>query len=196
MTPEQQTTAKRVGIGLAIGVALLVAAFSAGRFSAPLQVKTVEVERWQTLDLTTTDLTRGFTFAQTVERTVFRDVVTVVTKAVPATPTTPEVPEKTTITDKTIEHEGTATAQTATEVEHKVETVTVEREKIVEKTVTLRPDWRVGVLAGASLRGPLLPIAGPLVIGVSAERRILGGVSAGIWVNTVGAAGASVSVEF
>ena len=52
------------------------------------------------------------------------------------------------------------------------------------------------MLVGASLREPLVPIAGPLVLGASVERRIVGGLSAGAWLNTVGAAGASVSLEF
>ena len=52
------------------------------------------------------------------------------------------------------------------------------------------------MLVGASLREPLLPVAGPLVLGASLERRIVGGLSAGAWLNTVGAAGASLSVEW
>lgn len=75
------------------------------------------------------------------------------------------------------------------------EIVRVERIE-VEKRVTLRPDWRVSVQAGASLQTPAVPIAGPLVLGAQIDRRIVGGVSAGVWVNTSGAAGVAVSVEF
>lgn len=59
-----------------------------------------------------------------------------------------------------------------------------------------RPDWRVSAQVGASLQAPAVPIAGLLVIGAQVERRIAGGVSAGVWGNTAGAAGVSVSVEF
>ena len=65
-----------------------------------------------------------------------------------------------------------------------------------EKIVTLQPRWRVGVLAGASWNPPLLPIAGPLVLGLEADVRIYGGLSAGLWANTGGAAGVAVALEF
>lgn len=59
-----------------------------------------------------------------------------------------------------------------------------------------RPQWRVSVLAGGTLRDPLLPIAGPLVPGLGAERRIAGPVWLGAWALSAGAAGLSLSVEF
>lgn len=164
---------------IAAGVVLLVAAgsFSAGRFTAPVKTET-RVE-WR--DITTEDLTRGLTFTKTVNRTVYRNVVTTVT---------PDA--GTVVVDTSVEHEGTD--------EHRTDEVTAKRttEHAGERveTVTLRPDWRVGLQVGASLREPALPITGPLVLGATVERRIVGGVSAGVWANTVGAAGASVSLEF
>ena len=64
---------------------------------------------------------------------------------------------------------------------------------------TNRPDWRVGVLVGGSWQQPMLaiPSAGPLVLGVAAERRIVGGVWVGLWtLPQYGAGGASVTLEF
>ncbi len=62
---------------------------------------------------------------------------------------------------------------------------------------TLRPNWRVGVLVGASFQAPLLPISGPLVIGAEAQYRIAGGLWAGLWtLPQHGAIGVSVSFEF
>lgn len=181
MTPEQINTLKRrLWIGAWLAVAVLGGVL-VGRFIGAAETKTRDVERVVYRDLTVEDITRGFTFAKQVEVTRWRNVVT--------------APDGT-ITDRTIEREGSAESGTVTEAITRVETVEVERERIVEKTVTLRSDWRVSVLAGASLRDPLLPIAGPLVLGMSAERRIAGGLSVGLWVNTFGAAGGVVSMEF
>jgi hypothetical protein len=43
---------------------------------------------------------------------------------------------------------------------------------------------------------PLLQFAGPLVLGVHADRRIVGGLWAGLWIQTGGSFGASLSFEF
>ena len=179
MTPEQRTHLERAGLVL-FGVLLLVVGFSAGRFSGPAKVETREVEKVVFRDLLVEDITKGFTFAKTVEKTVWRNVET--------------RPDGTTV-DRSIVHEGSRQDSSATETGRRTEERAGVRE--IEKTsvTTLRPDWRVGVQVGAALK-PALVITGPLVIGASVERRIVGGVSAGLWGNTVGAGGASVSVEF
>lgn len=61
---------------------------------------------------------------------------------------------------------------------------------------TYRPEWRLSLLAGASLQTPALPLAGPLVVGVEVSRRVLGPVWVGVWGLTAGAAGVSIGVEF
>lgn len=190
LTAEQRTNLKRTGIAIAVLVLVSVGSFTAGRFSAPLEVKTVEVERWKTLDIKTEDITRGMTFATEVKRTVYKNVVTTVSA-------TPDAGTTTTITDNSIEHVSENTNGSATESERRVEVVEVEREVVREKIVTLRPNWRVGVLVGASLREPLLPIAGPLVAGPHAELRIAQSpFMVGVWVLTAGSAGVSFSGEF
>lgn len=161
---------------IAGSIALLVLlglSFSAGRYTAPEKVREVEKLVWKDRAEE-----KGSTKkAKAVDRIVYVDRV--ITKD-------GEVREK----------RMTKTLTDAREVAE-VARVT-ESSGAFEKstTTTLRPDWRVGVLAGASLREPLVPIAGPLVLGVSVERRIVGGLSAGAWANTVGAAGASLSLEF
>jgi hypothetical protein len=77
-------------------------------------------------------------------------------------------------------------------VSDRVQTV----EKVVQTTTTLRPDWRVALHVGASLRDPFLKFAGPLVLGAEVDRRIIGGLSVGLWINTYGAAGLGFAFEF
>ena len=184
MTEEHTTKVKRALSLVLVALVFLAIGLAAGRFIAPAVVETRDVERVVYRDLAVEDITKGYTFARTVERTVWRNVTTTVTDA------------GTTTVDLTTEHEGEAESGTVTEQLHRVEIVEVERERVVEKTVTLRPDWRVGALVGASWNAPLVPIAGPLVLGVQVDRRIVGGLSAGLWVNTVGAAGGVISLEF
>lgn len=143
----------------------LVAAFSAGRFSAPLQVEERVEYR--------TELRTVTVQAKARERVVYREKVTL-----PDGTTTEKTSSRELLkVDTTAKADSTSTGLTA-------------------KTTTLRPDWRIGVLAGATWKEPALTIAGPLVLGVQVERRIIGGVSVGAWGSTQGAAGASVSVEF
>lgn len=176
MTEELNTKVKRGFLFVLVALVAGGLGLAAGRFTAPEKV----TERIEFRSLAVEDITRGYTFARTVEVTRWRNVVTTTTDA------------GTVVTDWTIEREGTATTAAATEQLHHTEST----ERVQEKTVTLRPDWRIGAQVGASLHAPALVITGPLVLGVTVERRIIGGVSAGLWANTVGAAGASLSVEF
>lgn len=160
----------------AIGLALLVAAFSAGRFTAPVRVETKT--EWR--DLSTQELTRGMNFTRVVTRTITKNVVTTITDA------------GTTITDLSVVREGDDTHAREDTAAKRVDSST----GTAMQTATVRPDWRIGALVGASLKEPALPLTGNLVIGVQVERRIVGGVSVGAWANTVGAAGGVVSVEF
>ncbi len=71
-----------------------------------------------------------------------------------------------------------------------------ESKEIQSKTTISKPDWRVGVLVGAAAK-PEFVITGPLVLGVHAERRIIGGVWLGAWVlPNLPAAGGSLTWEF
>ena len=172
----------RAKVFAVLGVLLLVAgAFSVGRFSAPLQVETKEIEKVVYKDRVQVVEKIVEVKGKTETKIVYRDRV--ITKD--GTVTEREVEKTATKEDTTKRsdgerwetHEGSGTRETVS-------------------TVTLRPNWRVGLLAGASLREPFVQLAGPLVLGASVEYRIVGGLSAGLWINTVGAAGLSLSLEF
>jgi hypothetical protein len=59
-----------------------------------------------------------------------------------------------------------------------------------------QPQWRVGVDVGASLRDPIVPIYGPVVVGARVDRWIAGPVWIGAWASTAGAAGVGVAMEW
>lgn len=173
MTPE---TRQRVVVAVAF-VGTAAAAFSAGRFTAPEKVEVREVEKVVWKDrIVEKVVTRR---AKAEERVVYVDRVV-----------SPEgeVREKRVTTTKADTREVADLGRTTES--------SGSTEKSASSTSTLRPDWRVGVLVGASLREPLVPIAGPLVLGASVERRIVGPFTLGVWGLTSGAAGLSASGEF
>lgn len=158
-------------------LAALVGAFSAGRFSAPLQVETRTIK------------------GETVIEKVFIKGDTVYVK------------EKAKIVwrDRVIKPDGTITEREVEKTDTKEDTkvsITTNTERTATLTeskssvTTLRPRWRVAVLGGASWNPPLIPIAGPLVLGAEVDIRIVGGLSAGVWANTGGSGGVSISFEF
>lgn len=167
-------------IELAVVLACVALAFVAGRLSAPVQVderveyrteyrtKTVEVVKWRTARAVDTTTTTRPVLLPVPDGGVLLGAIT-----------TTESRERVT----TSAASDTATTATGSELGK------------VDRTAR-PPDWRVGVLVGASFVQPAVPITGPLVIGAQVDRRILGGFSAGVWVNTVGAAGVAASLEF
>lgn len=173
MTPE---TRQRVVMAVAL-VGTAAAAFSAGRYAAPVKVETREVVKTEWKDRVVEKVITKR--AKAVDRVVYVDRVVAPDGTLTEKRTTHTLSDERELADAAKTTESTGKAEVSS-----------------SSTTTLRPDWRVGVLAGASLKEPLVPIAGPLVLGASVERRIVGGLSAGAWVNTVGAAGASLSLEF
>lgn len=104
--------------------------------------------------------------------------------------------EKTTSPDGTVlekrSERETERAELARDVERRDE-----RRDETARVTTSRPDWRVGVLAGATWKEPALKLGDtPLVLGVQVERRLIGPFSLGVWGSTQGAAGVSVTGEF
>lgn len=78
-----------------------------------------------------------------------------------------------------------------------------ETQKIVEKqSITVRgaPQWQVSLMAGTNWSivrlSPQIPYLDPLVLGVLVNRRIVGPVFVGGWVNTSKEFGISLSLEF
>lgn len=175
------TPVSRTAIIVSCVLLALVAAFGAGRLSAPLKVQTRDVERVVFKDRVVEKIVTVTQAAKVETKIVYRDRV---------------VTKDGTITEHEVEKTGTAENVTKTDDAVKVATRAAETDHQTETKTTLQPDWRVHLQVGASLRDPLLPIAGPLVIGVQVDRRIIGGLSAGVWASTYGAAGLGVSFEF
>jgi hypothetical protein len=183
--PAPSSPWKRRAMLAAALLLALVAAFVGGRFSAPVQV--IEAHVFHAFKVETV-----------------RDVVHEVVHEVQAKAET-----KIVYRDRVIEKDGTVR-------EHEVERTdskqndekTTDGVKVSDratstsvlaessKVTVLRPSWRVALQVGASLRAPFVPIAGPLVLGVSVDYRIFGGLTAGLWLNTFGAAGVGIAFEF
>lgn len=178
--PAPSPWKRRAIIGACVLLAL-VGAFSAGRFSAPLQVQTIDTVKvaFQDREVVREKIVEVKAKAET--RIVYRDVV----RAPDGTTTTHEVEKTDTKTDTTKTDEGV-----------KVSDRVATGESTHQQTVTLRPSWRVGLQVGASWPKPLVPIAGPLVLGLQVDYRIIGGLTAGVWINTFGAAGLALAFEF
>lgn len=169
---------KRYLITLLVALLCCVGSFFAGRFTGPAQVET----RIEWRDLLVEDLTRGLATKKQEQRTTRRNVVTTIT---------PDA--GTVIVDTSVEVIGSTETRDETSSEKRTVDHGVERVEVV----TNRPDWRVSLQVGASLRPPALPITGPLVLGAAVEARVAKTpVWIGAWGNTVGAAGGQVSLEF
>ncbi len=169
---------RRYLIAAGVCLALLVGAFSAGRFSAPLKVETRDVERVVFKDRVVEKVVTVEAKAKT--RIVYRER---------------ETKPDGTVTEREHERTDTKTDTTKTDDKDRVVEGKTDHERVT--VTTLRPSWRVGVLVGASFQQPLLPISGPLVLGASAEYRLVGGLWVGLWtLPQFGAVGAGVSFEF
>lgn len=168
-------------IGVAVILLALAGAFVGGRYTAPVKVETRDVEHVVYKDKIIEKVVTVTVQAKAETKIVYRDRV--VTKD--GTVHEREV-------ERTATHEDTNTKTDDHRAETSTGAATVERVTIT----TLRPDWRVAVLAGAQIREPLLPLTGPLVLGFEVDRRLIGGLSVGVWANTGGAVGGSVSLEF
>lgn len=176
---------KRRGLIAAGVLVTLVGAFSAGRFSAPRQVQVIDtahlvfqdrvVEKIKTVEVQVQ--------AKAETKIVYRDRV---------------VSKDGTVTEHEVEKTATATqtSDVKTDTDKKAEQRNDSIETTHQQTVTLQPKWGVGLLVGASYPKPLVPIAGPLVLGAEVDYRIIGGLSAGIWLNTFGAGGIALRFEF
>lgn len=169
-------------VWIAVGVVLaLVGAFVGGRFSAPLKVETRDVARVVYQDKIVEKVVTVEVKAKAETKIVYRDRV---------------VTRDGTVTEHEVEKTDTKEDDKKSTDDGKTEVATGETQHEHTVITTLRPNWRVGITAGASLRAPLVTLAGPLVIGVQVDRRLIGGLSTGVWANSYGAAGLGVSFEF
>lgn len=172
---------KRYAVIVVVAVLALAGAFVGGRFSAPLQVQTIDTVSVKFQDRVVEKVVTVEKVVQAQAKIVYRDRV--ITKD--GTITEHEVEKTDTKTDTVKTAEGVKVSDRASSID-----------TVKQTTVTLRPSWRVGLTVGASWPKPLLAFAGPLVIGVQVDYRIIGGLTAGVWLNTFGAAGVGLSFEF
>lgn len=168
-------------------VALIVGAYFGGRYSVPV-VERLKVEEKIVYQ----------------DREVIKEVI-VERKVVTKGETRVVVRDRYVYPDGSIhEHEEEKTdtktdektdKDTKTEV---VKEVRVVEERIVEKVIDRRPQWRASLLVGADF-GPAwqpIPNAGALTLGAHVEFRPLGPVWVGVWGLHTGAVGGSIGVEF
>ena len=107
------------------------------------------------------------------------------------------VPGGTVTIEKWREREDKGEVKTSAE-EQTVIIREVDKVRDVVRIETRAPTWDVSLLAGASLREPLVavPSASWAVVGASVQRQIVGPFTAGVWINSVGAAGVSAGMRF
>lgn len=170
MTRDRKLVTAGVALGLALG---LVAGAAIGRLMGPEKVQTSYVDRVVFKDR----VVEKIVTAKAKTEVVYRDVThkpdgTVVDRSIEKS-----VLSEKASADREKTHEGKSTIE-------------------IQKTITARPDWRVSAGVGASIVQPALPVYGPLVMQAEVDRRIVGGLSVGVWGSTVGAAGVAVSLEF
>jgi hypothetical protein len=166
-------------------LAVLVAAFLAGRYSRAERVVTVDkvVTQTQTVEKVRTITVHDVAEAKAAEvRTVtvtkYRWLPGGITEAEATTTRQAD-------THETKQAHAVATQDRAVDVRAQtVELHTVER-------VPVLPQWSVSVMPGVDLRG-ISSLPYHAVVGASVERRILGPIFVGLWGNTAGAAGISI----
>lgn len=167
---------------IAAGVLLaLVGAFTAGRFSAPEQVQTTSIVTKTVRVVERVEVKGETVYVKAKAQIVWRDRV---------------VKPDGTITEHIVEKTDTKEDGKISVSSNTDRNVSLAENRTDTRTVTVRPRWRLSVLAGAQYPPPLLTIAGPLVLGAQFEIRIAGGLSAGLWATTGAAGGLVISFEF
>jgi hypothetical protein len=195
---------KKVVAAVVVVAVLVVGAFAGGRYSAPdkivtrTEVKTVATDRV----VTQVDTDKILDALKTLNVQKDVHVVRVVEKEKDGTT------KVTTTTDDKSKSESSTQTQDKTQTEtKKAEEKIVYQDrvetKIVERT---RPQWGFTLQPGFDFAGALghpsyslLPSTIPvqhLVIGVGLDRRILGPLSVGVWVNSAGVGGLNLRLEF
>ncbi len=201
---------KKLGLFALGAVGLLAVGFGTGRYAAPdkivYQEKIKEVEKV----VYVSDTEKILNALKTVQQQVAQQ------KDVKVKKVTVKKPDGTVTTTTETEDKSKTDTKTDTKTETQEKTKVTEtliKEKIVEKEVTKivernRPDWRlqlqtgfdVAALAGRAEPYSLLPSSSDLVrymvLGVGVEHRLIGPVSAGVWANTHGMGGLTLSLEF
>jgi hypothetical protein len=182
-------------------------AFGVGRCTGPTKIvettKTVEVQHEAEATQQKTDLTAVLKAIQNTQvdtnktRTIVRIVKPDGTQITTEKDSSNQEKKVASQTDSQIKKDEVVNTQKTVDT-----SITQEKTRIVE---TLRaPNWGVALQAGTSLPGLVggtvpksyLPIPGNLVLGAVVERKLIGPLRAGVWVNTRLDAGLQLSVAF
>jgi hypothetical protein len=174
---------------------LLLLGYGAGRYATPAKVVEKEVVKTQLQD-------KIVYKDRIVTQKVLVEVAKRDTHTVTATTKKPDGTVTTTVTrdDHVDEHkkDDTNTTETASKVETKVITQTVEKLKIVQSQAS----WRVSAGVGVSVphflgQGDVgIPGMQGAVVTVGADRRIVGPLWLGVWGTTQGAVGADLAMSW
>jgi hypothetical protein len=189
-------------------VAAVAGAFVLGRATAPVQVRTETkiVEKQTTVVEQKVDLNELKTVVVRAASDTQKDVDTKKTVVI-------NKDGSKTITTETVDKSKTSTAKSEDtkadikQVKNTASTSIVETQKtvVVQPLRLSPPDWLVGVQAGVSLPGLVGTDPGPnyfpyiptrTSLGLTIDRRILGGVYGGIWINTRGEVGLGLRLAF
>jgi hypothetical protein len=197
---------KKYAILAGVVLALLLGGYAGGRYAAPDKVvvteKIVTVHDVQIVKTVDTDAVIAALKEVQQQKDIHKTKVVVkkpdgtVTETT-TTDDTSKTETETKVTDNTKTQVATTTNDhTATQVEI---TKTIERERPAWR-LSLQPGLDYPYLLGHTQAGyNLLPSQDMLkyvVVGVAIEHRFVGPLSAGIWANTRGAGGLSLSLEF
>lgn len=200
----------------AIGLVVLIASFSAGRYSAPAKVvtvekiKTVEVQHETTTIVQKVDLDelkQAITkMAETIQKNVVKKKVTVVDPDGHKTITEETTDQSHTdvntthTTTDTTKTESTTTANTT-----KDDTKTMERQVTTTTTRQTQPGWGLALQLGVSIPHPLDPsgqtnyipqLPKQSVVGLVLERHLLGTIYGGAWGTSRGDGGLQLRLGF
>jgi hypothetical protein len=197
---------KKYGILAGIALLLVGGGYAAGRYAAPDKVvvteKVVTVHDVQIVKVVETDKVIEALKNVSQQKDVKTKTVKVKTPDGTVTTTTEtEDKTKTDTQEKTEEKTKTKETETKKETEVQIREVT----KVVERS---RPNWRVQLITGidyAAVLGKtqpysLLPSDSDLirytVLGLGVEHKLIGPLSTGVWVNSRGQGGLTLSLEF
>ena len=178
-----------------VGTLLIAGAFLSGRYMVPTKTIT------QTITIKDTSTTDKNIQKETKARTIYvdRPVDHIITKVIVREPS-----GKTTETDTDATHQGNLIVDTISDKKKdeqvQIKTETVYKDRVVEKVVSISNNnmWEVGVLAGYGKTSlnyiPKVP--NNIVLGGFAEKKILGNLKGGLWINSRLDVGVQLSYSF
>lgn len=188
--------------GPAFVVIVAALAFAGGRYSTPEKTKIVTIDKVVETHHETTQIVQQINIDDLLKKVedktkfVDRDVVRVVTIK-------PDGTKTETVTDKshidTQQHVATSQNMKVSEATDIKKILDDYRAEEHSKTIVIdnSKNWRLGVMGGYSRNSSgILTGSTSLILGAFAERKLLGPISGGIWLNTQPGVGLQLSGSF